>query len=1668
LDALSTAVLTRYNEEGVLSSPRPLFTPAMVAARNSPSTTLLYFASSKDGTLESSMPNIKTPEDARQTPWYAHAVTGHAHVRLIIDTRSLKRHTREARERFRARLVASAKSLIDTHRHNDLWIRLMSRTGVLERVLPCDDQRFSKEFIVSAVGNITVEEGVVDAAPAPLHEKKIWERALREAFHSIDVAFKKPPGKQNKVGAVVILSSMKNQHSGNLEHNLHATPVFGFHFPIETASTNSGNVSRQPQQCSNLGMVTNITSLSQAEHAGRFYEYLVLPIESVRAPTNGTATHGYEVVAQNPALMFWGGLLEQKNPMIWTLARPIYAAQTTAALPVLLGVAAVDANLRSIKELLNSVDNEIGRQSFPVLVTPNGETIFHPLQSLYKVQDLQDVGNDISNYEYFAPFDAHVREPLLTGETGSSGPWTIERALPQGDHGAQGSDATIIQTKYVYQPVSDFPLVILLVFDLLELERVVLNAPDPPPMPTCQVVNFDHGLNADITKNIKGFKIYNQNNCPHPSTPDVLYSNCKPDDYCDRTLRGQPLAAGAVAGAPPCVASSNCECEPHRWPVGTLMKGAATVQMSVVSSEISGVLYEESFEWTPSLSGDVSRFLQRDPNAKNPETLRLRPDSVSQALIAAQAMEIWTKDMWGSGTGRGIHNETVWIYLGQTTGSSFILPGNDFGTLWDATRRPWFLKAVSFASKAKTSKMQSLAVLSPPYIDAGGAGLISTLSAVVWGRYRSKDGAEHRLTDTILGVAGYDFLFETREVRNILKSTSNGACSTAQNVTCMVFDYSGMLIFYRDFMLSDAEKATIADQRRRHNVSREMWHTHNVFLGAKDPDLADALIAQGIFVLHTNIRSPDSKYLISQYMLDDARLSAALGNETDGVSVVSGLIAATGEAKCFDTPSEGSIIKTTPRWFLSRVEGGNSLLLVAEGYSRSPTCDEQTVAPPPISLDIQNEKEYCEMKMPFTAGVPSFRNLYNVCPRCGTGEYSHGLAPSFTSIQTERAASPSGPACSLCPSGWFTPTSGLLRCSVCAAGRSMTPGGEDCKACEHGRSSIEGETQCTLCPAGQFASKKSSLTAQQRLLESSFCEDCPAGWYQNRVGLQFCLPCPENTFGSERGSVSVALCQQCPSNRITTLRLGDQVDGGKNETDEEEEKNAKKKASNLPTPEEARKAGCFCQGTTKEGRAAAQNQYTGSQFIASKIEKYGSFCHSWDVESGTPYFSYCSELSLCGRDGNWCGASWCFVNDPAACRALGLDVAPTQVFSSASGHTETFYSYGVCGEPNCYDDMDAWDNGRCPTGLSEEQKAACIEEADEISSGTIAAEDTSNQGFFLESDCLCRKKLYFQEADSVQNGTLVRGVCRICPKGANCSARDGISLEEVFPEPGYFRWGIKETEFIDCSTAYRGLGDTGRQMAKDRCCPEGTCNGTVVVIVDGENVTTSRGTVSPCATGYTGPVCRACDLANDFVPWGSSCTHCEGGAHISASIGSMLVLSFVLFLVLVVIFIVVTPAKDDEEEEKRESVFNNLKIMFSWGQLFTSMPSSFGEVEWGSAVLAFASGIAAVVNLNVFGGIGFTSCALMIPYLDQFLVFMFTIPFLVFVVTPSANWVGRKIRKTLKKDSVHELERQAEISDKITTSIAQLIYPTVCTQVFSIFDCVQIGRNSAEMRLRNE
>ena len=64
-------------------------------------------------------------------------------------------------------------------------------------------------------------------------------------------------------------------------------------------------------------------------------------------------------------------------------------------------------------------------------------------------------------------------------------------------------------------------------------------------------------------------------------------------------------------------------------------------------------------------------------------------------------------------------------------------------------------------------------------------------------------------------------------------------------------------------------------------------------------------------------------------------------------------------------------------------------------------------------------------------------------------------------------------------------------------------------------------------------------------------------------------------------------------------------------------------------------------------------------------------------------------------------------------------------------------------------------------------------------------------------DCVCKKDIYYQENND----------CLTCPTGGTCSLHDGVTIDYVFPEPGYWRSGPNESYFSPCKKALVGLTD---------------------------------------------------------------------------------------------------------------------------------------------------------------------------------------------------------------------------------------------------------------------
>jgi hypothetical protein len=383
---------------------------------------------------------------------------------------------------------------------------------------------------------------------------------------------------------------------------------------------------------------------------------------------------------------------------------------------------------------------------------------------------------------------------------------------------------------------------------------------------------------------------------------------------------------------------------------------------------------------------------------------------------------------------------------------------------------------------------------------------------------------------------------------------------------------------------------------------------------------------------------------------------------------------------------------------------------------------------------------------------------------------------------------------------------------------------------------------------------------------------------------------------------------------------------------------------------------CFCAGTTPEIRKTALNQYKDSKFDQDLLKIYGSSCAAWDDMAGTPYKEYCpADLDTCSQGGNWCRQNWCFVNDPVACAARGFDVAGGSVFSPSSGETTTYYSFGICGVADCYNNEDNWVKGVCPFGLTLEEKAECKRKLKQPAGGSTILNDAMNAdivagGFRSEQACLCRAGSFYTERT---NSTY--DVCQACPEGANCGEkgvdRDGLTLQEILPLPGWWRAGPNSTIFLDCTKLYENLGeDTSRMLARERCCP--FCNLTSNQLVGNttSNATSFTNlTSTPCLKGYTGPLCFACDTSVNYVWSGSDCIYCNGGASLSAHIGMWFVIGLSVSFVVFLVFVLVKQPKNKAASKKRDTLWNNAKVLRSWGQLFSATPSTF-DLDWGESL----------------------------------------------------------------------------------------------------------------------
>lgn len=147
-------------------------------------------------------------------------------------------------------------------------------------------------------------------------------------------------------------------------------------------------------------------------------------------------------------------------------------------------------------------------------------------------------------------------------------------------------------------------------------------------------------------------------------------------------------------------------------------------------------------------------------------------------------------------------------YGASINGVVQVFPGCILDPNFEATKRPWFIKAMETPGRI---------AITEPYLDAGGAGYIVSVSYTV---FEGKNSALHSADrDQPIVVVGLDF---TRGFFYKMILEASGSCS--QDVKCFLMDDKGFLVGHPNVM------EPIVNERQPEHISHKESHVANDIL----------------------------------------------------------------------------------------------------------------------------------------------------------------------------------------------------------------------------------------------------------------------------------------------------------------------------------------------------------------------------------------------------------------------------------------------------------------------------------------------------------------------------------------------------------------------------------------------------------------------------------------------------------------------------------------------------------------------------------------------------------------------------------------------------------------------------------------------------------------------
>nr|XP_039264048.1 VWFA and cache domain-containing protein 1-like isoform X1 [Styela clava] len=242
--------------------------------------------------------------------------------------------------------------------------------------------------------------------------------------------------------------------------------------------------------------------------------------------------------------------------------------------------------------------------------------------------------------------------------------------------------------------------------------------------------------------------------------------------------------------------------------------------------------------------------------------------------VTAKLDKIW-KDQLGNTTKQAgdessdndLRRSVIYRYFSSENGMFRIFPGTQMPKTYNPIHRPWYQQAKALLTgeyimgkKCESSNSGDncgdAAAVSPPYLDASGAGVVVTITQpIVVSATKDTD----KVSKQVVGVMGGDM--RIRFLESILRSTVKD-CKRDSGFECILIDLAGYVIF--DNALAGMDDAAIEQ------IVKTNYHVtsaHRV--------IADELVRLGILVRQQCVDVSQVAYL-EEYRVDLKKLATSM------------------------------------------------------------------------------------------------------------------------------------------------------------------------------------------------------------------------------------------------------------------------------------------------------------------------------------------------------------------------------------------------------------------------------------------------------------------------------------------------------------------------------------------------------------------------------------------------------------------------------------------------------------------------------------------------------------------------------------------------------------------------------------------------------------------------